>query len=353
MQQNQSIISGEEGNSYDFREQLDRYLSHWLWYVLGVSVMLTVAFFYLRYTVPEYKATTTILLKDEKKGGMASELAAFADLGSLAGAKSNVDNEIEILKSRTLIESTVKELGLNVSYLVVGHVRSADVYKNAPVEILFSKVSEKFSDKTHLFRLEAISNSSFVFYDDSRKVGKFNFGQPITCKEGTCTILKKDVKSIHKKNKKNLDITIQISPLERVVAGFKSRLIVAPLSKTTSIAELSIVDPVEDKAEDFLNTLVRIYNRNAIEDKNFISENTSKFIEQRLKFITDELDGVEKETEVFKKSNEVTDITSEAGLYLQNATDFEKKEIEVETQLKVVKYMTDYVSKSDISTGVD
>ena len=249
MDQNQSIISGEEGNSYGFREQLDRYLNHWLWFFIGVSVMISIAFFYLRYAVPQFKATTTILVKDEKKGGMASELSAFADLGVLSGAKSNVDNEIEILKSRTLIESTVKELGLNVSYLVVGHVRSADVYKNAPVEILFSKVPDNFSEKPHLFRLEAISNSSFVFYDDAVKMGKFNFGQPINFEEGTCTILKKEVKTNGKKNKDdNLNITIQIYPLEQVVESFKSRLSVAPLSKTTSIAEISVVDPVEEKA---------------------------------------------------------------------------------------------------------
>ncbi|HLF51199.1 GumC family protein [Flavobacterium sp.] len=348
MQQNQTIIPDGEENNFNFRDQLELYLMQWKWFVLSVLLLLAGAYFYLRYAVPQYKAVTTILVKDEKKGGMASELSAFADLGMLSGAKSNVDNEIEILKSRTLIQATVKELGLNVSYLSLGRVKSAEIYKNAPIEILFSTVSKDFYKKSHTYRIESSSDSKFTFYDETGKLGDYSYGQVIQCKEGKCTILKKQRAKL-KGADNDFNITIQIHPMESVVESFKGRINVMPLSKTTSIAELSIIDPVSEKAEDFLNTMIRIYNEDAIADKNSISENTSKFIEQRLLLITDELDGVEKEAETFKKANRVTDITSEAGLFLQNASEFEKKEIEIETQLKVVKSMTDFVNKNDTS----
>ena len=115
------------------------------------------------------------------------------------------------------------------------------------------------------------------------------------------------------------------------------------LSKNTSVIELNFVDPIHFRAKDFLNALVKNYNEDAIEDKNFIAENTSKFIEQRLRLIYGELEGVEKDAESFKKTNRVTDITSEAGLFLENASEFEKREIETETQLKVVNTMIDYL----------
>ncbi|MET0758864.1 MAG: polysaccharide biosynthesis tyrosine autokinase [Flavobacterium sp.] len=348
MQQNQTIIPEGEDNNFNFRDQLELYLMQWKWFVLSVILLLAGAYFYLRYAIPQYKAVTTILVKDEKKGGMASELSAFADLGMLSGAKSNVDNEIEILKSRTLIQATVKELGLNVSYLSLGRVKSADIYKNAPIEILFSTVSKDFYKKSHSYRIESSSDSKFTFYDETGKLGDYSYGQVIQSKEGKCTILKKQREKLKGANS-DFNITIQMYPMESVVESFKGRINVMPLSKTTSIAELSIIDPVSEKAEDFLNTMIRIYNEDAIADKNSISENTSKFIEQRLLLITDELDGVEKEAETFKKANRVTDITSEAGLFLQNASEFEKKEIEIETQLKVVKSMTDFVNKNETS----
>ncbi len=83
---------------------------------------------------------------------------------------------------------------------------------------------------------------------------------------------------------------------------------VEPVSKTSSVVNISIANPVAKKAEDFLNTMIEIYNENAAEDKNYISENTSKFIASRLSLIAQELDGVEQNVESFKKTNKLTDI---------------------------------------------
>ncbi|MES2485462.1 MAG: Wzz/FepE/Etk N-terminal domain-containing protein, partial [Bacteroidota bacterium] len=111
-------------NSLDKEEQInvkqlfEKYLFFWKWFVLTVFVSLIIAFIFIRYSTPEYVTSATILIKDDKKGGIASELSAFADLGVLGGVKSNVDNEIEILKARTLVKNTIKQLDLNVSYFV-------------------------------------------------------------------------------------------------------------------------------------------------------------------------------------------------------------------------------------------
>jgi capsular exopolysaccharide synthesis family protein len=344
MLQNQPLNTETEEHNFDVMEQLEKYLRHWKWFVLSAFICLAIAFVYLRYAIPQYKAVASILVKDDKKGGMASELAAFSDLGMLKGVKNNVDNEVEILKSRTLVESTVKKMGLTVSYWSQGNVKSAEIYKNVPIEIVFSAVAEGFYKKAHAYRVESISNTQFSFYDaDNEKIGDYGYGQVITLKEGKCIIFKKPP---YFKNKP-FEITIQINKLDQIVQGFKGRLSVTPLSKTTSVAELSVVDPVAEKAEDFLNTLIAVYNQDAINDKNFILENTNKFINQRLEYITDELDGVEMKAEVFKKDNRVTDIVTESKLFIANASAFEKSEIEIETQLRVVQLMTDFVNKSN------
>ncbi|MCU0351737.1 MAG: tyrosine protein kinase, partial [Flavobacterium sp.] len=73
------------------------------------------AHLYIRYSVPMYRANTSLIVKDDRKGSIASELGAFSDLGMFNGVKSNVDNEIEILKSRTLVRTTVEDLQLSIS----------------------------------------------------------------------------------------------------------------------------------------------------------------------------------------------------------------------------------------------
>ena len=126
-------------SNFNLKEEIENYISHWKWFVVGVFVCFTVAYLYLRYTIPQYKATSTILVKDDRKGSMASELSAFSDLGLLSGVKSNVDNEIEVIKSRTLIASTIKDLELTTAYLNLGRVKSEELYKGSPIQIFFSK----------------------------------------------------------------------------------------------------------------------------------------------------------------------------------------------------------------------
>lgn len=346
MLNNQPIDTHTNEHQFDVMEIARPYLKQWKWFLIGVFLSTCVAFIYLRYAIPQYKVVATILIKDDRKGSVASELTAFSDLGLLNGVKSNVDNEVEILKSRSLIESTVKKLGLQVSYWQNARIRSTEIYKKSPIEIIFSKVVSDFYNKSHSYSVKGISESKFAFFNfENAKIGEFNYGEVFVLPEGNCIIFKNKANFV----KDNYEIIVNINRVDKLVQSFKGRLNVAPFSKTTSIAEMSIVDPVPSKAEDFLNTLIAIYNQDAINDKNFISENTSKFIDQRLKFISSELGGVEKETESFKKANRVTDIATEAGLFINNASDYKKSEIEIETQLRVVKLMSDFVSNSIIS----
>lgn len=349
MNQEFNTIEEQNDSNFSIREQIDKYLIYWHWFAIGGILALVIAFLYLRYyTTPSYRAVSTILVKDDKKGGIASELAAFSDIGMLTGVKSNVDNEVEVLKSRTLVENVVQRLDLNIYYIAEGRVKSTFLYKKSPVEVIFLKKKDDFYKKDYSFIIESHSDNKFVISNDEKKLGEYTYGQQIQSEAGTFIVKKNDSDSQQPKSKTSQSFTTRVAvvPLTKVTENLKSRLMVSPLSKNTSVIELSLIDPVKEKAEDFLNTLVRMYNEDAIADKNFISENTSRFISQRLELITQELDGVEKNVEGYKKQNKITDIASEAGLFLENASEYEKNVIETETQMKVVAAMKDFLKSS-------
>jgi tyrosine-protein kinase Etk/Wzc len=346
----------EEINEVNLREQLDKYLIHWKWFVLSVFLCLVLAFLYLRYTTPSYEASTSVLVKDEKKGGMLSELSAFSDLGLGGGSVNNVDNEIEILKSRTLVESTIKKLNLNIGLLVEGNVVDRDIYGGSPINVYFVDKSEMFYESNLILKLDLLSNDSFSLENviiDGDEVGnvilapkkQFKFGEKIPTTIGVLIIGKT---AFYKQSYigKDKPIRIIISPLENVTASFKNRLNVEPISKTSSVVSISIIDPVQKKAEDFLDNMIQIYNEDAAEDKNFISENTSKFISERLALITKELGGVEQDVESFKKANQLTDIESEAKLFIEGSNEYDKKGVETEIQLNVLSSLLDFIKKS-------
>lgn len=343
----------DEIDDVNLREQLDKYLVHWRWFLLSIVIGLILAFLYLRYTTPSYEAITSILVKDEKKGGMLSELSAFADLGLGGSMKNNVDNEIEILKSRTLIESTIKKLNLNVGLFVEGKVIDRDIYVDTPINAYFVNKTILFDEAKIVLKCKLLNNSAFSLENEidekenfilsSKK--EFRYGEKIPTRVGVL-ILNKTPFYAKNHTGRFESIRIFINPLDELTEGFRKKLKVEPISKTSSVVNISISDPVAKKAEAFLDNMIQIYNENAAEDKNFISENTSKFIASRLGLIAQELDGVEQDVESFKKANKLTDIESEAKLFIEGSTEYDKKGVETEIQLNVVSSLLDFIRKS-------
>lgn len=230
MQDFYNDVLEDEVNEVNLREQLDKYIVHWKWFVLSAFLCLVLAFLYLRYTTPNYEASTSVLVKDEKKGGMLSELSAFSDLGLGGGSVNNVDNEIEILKSRTLVESTIKQLNLNVNLLVEGNVVDRDIYGVSPVSVHFLNRTEFFNEASIILKLDLLSNDSFSletiideneedkFILSSKK--NFQFNEKIPTDIGQLIIRKTE---FYGKNNfgKEKPIRITISPLETVTANFR------------------------------------------------------------------------------------------------------------------------------------
>ncbi|MFV8392995.1 GumC family protein [Flavobacterium sp. LB2P6] len=342
---------------FQFKEILNKYSIHWHWFAFSVSLCLLFAFLYLRYTIPQYQASTTILVKDEQKGGMLSELSAFADMGIGGGMKSNLDNEIEILKSRKLVGSTVKKLNLNTSLSIEGNVVDKEIYQNVPIEVYFVDKSNEFYENKIDLQFTEVTATTFKLKNESKddipkillsNKTAYRYGEEISTQYGRLIITKSKLyNNKAKDNHKSIDIII--SPLENVVASFQGRLKVEPISKTSSVVAVSITDPVVEKSEAFLDNLIQIYNEDAAADKNFISENTSKFIAERLTLITQELDGVEQDVASFKKSNKLTDIESEAKLFIEGSNEYDKKGVEIEIQLNVVSSMLNFIKKSTTS----
>lgn len=354
---NNNISDKNQKEDFHLRTVLEKYLVHWQWFVLAVCVSFFGAFIYLRYTIPQYQATATLLVKDEKKGGILSELSAFSDMGLGSGMKNNVDNEIEILKSRTLVESTVKKLKLNVVMVAKGSISSAEIYKDAPIEVDFINTKPDFFTSKMLLEFVELTPNTYKLESESsadalptlvNNKKEFKYGELISTQNGDLIISRSADKSNQFKNKYK-SISIIVRPLNAVVNSYRSRLKVTSISKTSSVVEISIIDPVIKREEEFLNNLIEIYNDDAAADKNFISENTSKFIENRLVLITQELDGVEQNVESFKKINNVTDIESDAKLFIEGSSEYNKKGVETEIQLNVVSSMLEFMKKSTSS----
>ncbi|MFI3294135.1 MAG: Wzz/FepE/Etk N-terminal domain-containing protein [Rikenellaceae bacterium] len=255
-------IKEEQEESIDFMAILFRYLANWYWFVLSLVICVAGVWLYLRYTTPVYQASTAILIKDEGKGGGASSVQGMdlESLGIFSGA-SNFDNEIEILKSRTIIEKAVTELDLYISYFDKGQIRDVDIYNQSPVKVWMLPSEAETLPSSALITMSKSDDNSvnveLTIDEVTHNKSITKFPSLINTPEGTFSFNVTDsIRFNDWSSDKMLEVVVS-SPIA-VASSYKEIFSVAPSSKTTTIAKLSIETVNRTRGVDFLNKIVEI-----------------------------------------------------------------------------------------------
>ncbi|MBZ9728701.1 polysaccharide biosynthesis tyrosine autokinase [Salegentibacter sp. JZCK2] len=346
MSQEQPTYNRPQEEEINLREELDKYLKYWPWFVIGVILCVLIGFIYLKYTTAQYNTTASIIIKDEESKGPSSEMAAFADLGFMGGlGASSIENEIGILRSKTLMTKTVKALDLNITYHDEAGVKSKELYTASPFKVEVLQLDEKGLSKNikeelgNRFLIIPQSKNKFTLRNtETDKSFDGEFGNVINIGFADITIARTAIEL-----EEDLEVSVQFSPVEAVVGRYRQGVQINLTDKNSSLLELTLVDPVTEKAQDILDQLILEYNRQAIEDKNLVATNTASFIDERLSIINQELDSVEVGKEEFKESNQLTNIEAESTLFIENASDYKKRQQEVGTQLELANAMLDHI----------
>ena len=333
----------------NLREVLKVYIYHWKFFLFSIVIALIAAFLYLQFATYEYEVSSTILINDESNGGgSTSQISVFEDLGLFAGPKTSLDTEMGVLKSKTLIEGVIKELGLNISYYTKGGLSTKEVYGNEiPFNLKFFAKDSVLYRMDTLFSLEAKSNTQYMLFDtDGNQISKALFGERISTQFGDLMATPKNINNIELEKK----IIIKISPLEHVAINLKKGIKITQDNLKSNLLVLSMQDPVKLKAQDILDNLVAYYNKDANEYKSQIGKNTDEFIINRIKDISVELTSLDRGVETYKTRNKLSNIDSEAGLVLASNADIADQIVKLTSQIKLVDYVTNYMktNKDDL-----
>lgn len=325
-----------EADQPNLRATLFRYLRAWPWFLLSVALLLGGAYAYLLFQQPVYKVQSSILVKDDKKGldgdNMLKELDLFAP-------KKVVENEIEILRSYTLMDRVVESLHLDVQYLRETTFGAREIYDEAPVRLLVeSPRSELYQQPLAL---------SFPSASTVRLNGRvYPLNQSIQTPYGRLRVFTRQPVGPQTE-----PLLVQALPRTQVVNGLVKNLKAAPTSKASTVISLSLEDPVPAKGIAILNQLVAEYNRAAIMDKNQVAANTLKFIEDRLGIISGELATVEKDVELYKSAQGITDLSAQAQTFLLSAQQNDTQLNQVDVQLGALKDLERYVTSQSGREG--
>ena len=331
----------ETDNKNELRNLLFNYFIYWKWFILSVVLCWAGAWFYLRYATPVYNVSATVMIKDDKKGSRASEMLALEDMGFLSSSGS-IENEMEILRSKSLIKQAVTALKIYATYTTKGHIGSRDLYTDSPIAVEMSA--------TDLNKLKTGFNFEVVLQPDSTLDISGNIGgEEITAHVQQLPILLDTpagrlTLSLRPNTKPIFDETIYITitPPLQMAKAYLAALSIAGTSNTTSIANINIQTTNKQRGEDFVNKLIEVYNLDANNDKKLIATKTAEFIDERIVIINRELGSTEAELENFKRSAGLTSI-SDANTFVQESSEYEKKRMDIGTQLNLMEYLRDYI----------
>jgi len=343
---NTNVATTTESNfAFDLRNTIVRYLKKWYWFVLSLIVFVGLAYLKIRYTIPQYNISSTIMISQEENVS-GSELAAFKDLGLLDNAQSKTENEIQILKSRTLITNVVKDLKLNVRYFTEGRILKTENYPKSLIEINFLSEDSIVHSKATIFYVRIDSNTSFSFLDkDGAKLSDHSFGKTISSKVGDIIITPttKDIQS----TSAGTIIEIVVSPVKVVAEQYRKRIAIYPLG-SSSLVGISLNDPVKEKAQNIINSLVDEYIKATIENKKQISARTAKFINDRLDLISGDLSEVDDEAAGYKSK---FGLTNDVGAQTQRVADIDSRNLQeiaqLSTQLSLIQSMRRFVQSQE------
>ena len=333
-----------ENNEETLTQQLvSKYLPYWPIYIIVIILALACAYAYLEYkTIPIYQASATLIIKDEKKGNEESKLMESLDQIS---SKKIVENEIEIIKSRKLMTDVIHKLGLYAPIFQKNDVQTTSAYLTSPIMVLAaSPDSLNYVEKV---LLKYDNNKNEVILDGEYK---YPINQIVSTPFGKLQFLPNPYYQKPKKPNTEFFFTL-INPAD-LAPGLLGGLNVEAASKLSSVLNLTYMDEVPQRAENILNQLISSYRQSEINDKDAVAKNTLAFVEERLRFVSHDLDSIEKKIQQYKSGKGATDLGTQGQLYLQNVSANDQKLSEVNTQLSVLDQVEKFVKNKENTNSI-
>lgn len=312
-------------------------------FIVCLAVSMAIGFYYIRSTPKKFMRTATVLVKDAQRGGGMAESQTFEDLFSLG--KNSVENEVGIFKSRRLMYLVAENLHLNTSYRAL-NLKKTDLYTASPITVEFVDVED-----ASVNMVVTLKNSKMMVLSEMMDNGQ-EYNETVEAQIGDTvkTVLGRIVVELNASASAfdgSTEILVSKSPTKAVANGFCHQLAVEVSGTQSSLINLSIVDENAKRAEDILNTLIEVYNQDAIRDKNQITVNTARFIEERLGIIEADLNAVDSEIEIYKKEHRLTDLASESNVFLSNSTKLDNDGLSLDNQLNMADYMKAYLLRNN------
>jgi len=329
-------------SNLDYKKVLQRLLSFRQLYIILIICLLIVAFFVNKFSTVRYRNSTTLYLtQDEKANPMNSSNDLFQSFG-LFNVKQNIDNELEIIKSFSLIKRVINETNLKVSYYSFKNtpvsallfntplVKKNELYNETPVEVVIDpSVPQAINIQFEVmflneneFTLEAVGESVPLYnYIDDQIVSyassihfkqRFKFGDEIKTRYFNFRIQKTSF--FDKDYTQDNTLYFHLNNINTLTLQYQNSLSTATASETSTLIKITLSGNNSHRITDFLNNLTSAYLGKSLDKKNKTALSTIDFIDTQISDIADSLNYVESTLKNFRTSQGVMDLNFQGPL---------------------------------------
>lgn len=330
------------GTQFDVKKFIYKIIGVLPWFIVSIAICFTASKIYLRYTLPISKISAFLLIKSQDNGGN-SEYKTLNEMG-LVTQNNDVENEMDIIRSYSIMRRVVDSLHLNINIYKEGRVTASPVYgEESPVSV---KVIKEYPDaKPSGFKINVKENNFSITGGKAARV--YNYGQVFETDFGQLTI------------ERNHDVKIDpngyrmaFTDKEAEIKKYKTSVDVRLTHDMGGIVEISMLDEIPERAIKIVNRLIVVYNNAGLDDKNIANIRTIKFLNDRIDTVSQELNTVELNEQRFKTTNKINSITAEGASYLNQAVLVDNKKAEQVAQIKVLETLESYLGAKGVTEPI-
>lgn len=338
-------------------------LSRWKWFAVSLLITIGLAVVYLLVTPSVYTRSTSLLIKEEgKKKDLASEISSFAEMG-IFNDNTNVNNELATIQSPDLLAQVIRRLNLDITYQTEGFFHKESLYgQTLPIKVSFKNINDNDfgSFKVSILKGGKMNLTDLELNDENVGDGpvQVQIDKETNTPIGPLTISRTG--SYTDSTAVGMVILIKRTSIPAAVTNCQKKLKAALNGDKTTIIDLIYEDVNIQRAEDFLNTLITVYNENWVKDKNRVAEGSSQFIDERLQVIENELGLVDSEISSYKSTHLIPNVEAASQLNMNTANQASVKISDLNNQLAMAKFIRNQVSNTDnkdqllpANTGLD
>lgn len=340
----------------DIKYYLIKYSRYWPLYLTCIFIAIVVVFLFHRYTVEEYEVRGSVLIRQKN-----SPEVRILDRSNIFSGTNNLENDILLFTSKNLAEEALKNLHFDVSYYASTNIKEIELYDKSPIKVEVDRDFPQMESGT--IHLTMLSDDEFIlthedkgFFDfltakasggsDEEILNKtYRFGDEIASSRSKFTIQK--IKNVREGDKLYFIIHNPVDVLER----YSRAIAVRPINSYGTVLQVSMVSQVVEKGRDYVNSLMDSYIEFDLKEKNRISENTLRFIDEQMHILEDSLRVVERAMLNFKVDNKLLSVDSEFGGVLGNIQSLEDLVQNIDFELSYYKSLQTYLMAKNSDYG--